>query len=66
MVAGNARASEGLYRSAANLASRLPLRVRRVGFAMSAAMSAIAEFGNRPVAEAGRSVPFAQYSRRSG
>ena len=27
MVAGNARASEGLHRSAANLASRLPLRV---------------------------------------
>ena len=27
MVAGNARASEGPHRSAANLASRLPLRV---------------------------------------
>ena len=27
MVAGDARASEGLHRSAANLASRLPLRV---------------------------------------
>jgi hypothetical protein len=28
MVAGNTRASEGLHRSGANLASRLPLRVK--------------------------------------
>ena len=42
MVAGNASASEGLHRSAANLASRLPLRVTsdRVELAAGPAMSA--------------------------